>query len=103
MGLSTILFNISNNYSLHPSRLDLVLKTIRFQVDYNPPVKGGNDMSEFANKSVLITGAGWGIGRETALAFGADGARVCVNYANSVVEAEQTVQEIEAASGRNMR
>ena len=57
-------------------------------------------MSEFTNKSVLITGAGRGIGRETALAFGADGASVCVNYANSAAEAEQTVQEIEAAGGK---
>jgi NAD(P)-dependent dehydrogenase (short-subunit alcohol dehydrogenase family) len=32
-------------------------------------------MSEFTNKSVLITGASRGIGRETALAFGSDGGR----------------------------
>ena len=57
-------------------------------------------MSEFTNKSVLITGAGRGVGRETALAFGADGAQVCVNYANSAAAAEQTVQEIEAAGGK---
>jgi 3-oxoacyl-[acyl-carrier protein] reductase len=57
-------------------------------------------MSEFTNKSVLITGAGRGVGRETALAFGADGAQVCVNYANSAAEAEQTVQQIEAAGGK---
>ena len=57
-------------------------------------------MSEFTNKSVLITGASRGVGRETALAFGADGARVCVNYVNSATEAEQTVQQIEATGGK---
>lgn len=57
-------------------------------------------MSEFANKSVLITGAGRGVGRETALAFGADGANVCVNYAHSAAEAEQTAREIEATGGK---
>ena len=57
-------------------------------------------MSEFANKSVLITGASRGVGRETALAFGADGANVCVNYVHSAAEAEQTAREIEAAGGQ---
>lgn len=51
-------------------------------------------MTEFAGKTVLITGAGRGIGRSTAIAFGADGANVCVNYAHSAARAEDTVAEI---------
>ena len=57
-------------------------------------------MSEFAGKTVLITGAGRGIGRDTALSFAADGANVCINYAHSAVEAEQTAAEIEAFGGK---
>jgi 3-oxoacyl-[acyl-carrier protein] reductase len=40
-------------------------------------------MSEFAGKTVLITGSGRGIGRQTVRDFGADGANVCVNYVHS--------------------
>ena len=56
-------------------------------------------MSEFSGKIVLITGAGRGIGRETALRFAEAGARVCVNYAQSAAGAEAVVAEIEAAGG----
>lgn len=37
------------------------------------------ELFDFTGKTVLITGAGAGIGRACALAFGARGARVCVN------------------------
>jgi NAD(P)-dependent dehydrogenase (short-subunit alcohol dehydrogenase family) len=57
-------------------------------------------MSEFVNKTVLITGAGRGLGRHIAHAFGADGANVCVNYAHSVAGAEKTVSEIEISGGK---
>lgn len=57
-------------------------------------------MPEFTGKTVLITGAGRGIGRETALSFAAVGANVCVNYANSAAEAKKTVSEIETSSGK---
>jgi NAD(P)-dependent dehydrogenase (short-subunit alcohol dehydrogenase family) len=39
---------------------------------------GANYVSEFAGKVVIITGSGSGIGRATALVFGAGGARVIV-------------------------
>lgn len=57
-------------------------------------------MSEFSGKTVLITGSGRGIGRDTALAFGAEGANLCVNYAHSAAAAERTVAEIEASGGK---
>lgn len=57
-------------------------------------------MSEFAGKTVLITGAGRGIGRQAARDFGAEGANVCVGYVNSAAEAKETVEAIEASGGR---
>ena len=56
-------------------------------------------MSEFRGKTVLITGAGRGVGRQTARDFGAEGANVCVGYVNSVAEAKETVEAIEASGG----
>src|SRR5689334_5171768 len=39
-------------------------------------------MNRFAGKSVLVTGAGSGIGRATAIAFSAEGARLIVTDIN---------------------
>lgn len=50
------------------TRLDLVQITARVQVGYNPPVKGGNDMSEFVNKTVREIEAAGG----NAIAYQAD-------------------------------
>ena len=57
-------------------------------------------MSEFTGKTVLITGAGRGIGSDIARGFGAEGANVCVNYAHSASEAEKVVSEIETSGGK---
>ena len=57
-------------------------------------------MSEFSGKTILVTGAGRGIGRHIALEFAAAGAAVCVNYAHSEAQAKAAVEEIQAACGR---
>ncbi|MDZ4682042.1 MAG: SDR family NAD(P)-dependent oxidoreductase [Saprospiraceae bacterium] len=54
-------------------------------------------MTDFSNKTVLITGGSRGIGRATALAFAESGARVAINFrANSA--AAQAVCELFALS-----
>ena len=57
-------------------------------------------MSEFTDKTVLVTGSGRGIGRQIARDFAANGANVCISYLHSAVEAKETVEEIEESGGR---
>lgn len=57
-------------------------------------------MEEFRDKSVLITGAGRGLGQAMARDFAKAGARVAVNYTASEESAAETVAEIAAAGGR---
>ena len=57
-------------------------------------------MTEFTGKTVLITGAGRGVGAHTARAFAAAGANVCVNYAHSTEAAEKIVSDIEVSGGK---
>lgn len=51
-------------------------------------------------KTVVVTGASSGIGRATALAFAAEGARVALTYSGSLDAANTVVTEIEAAGGQ---
>lgn len=56
-------------------------------------------MSEFRDKVVIVTGAATGIGRETALAFAAEGAKVVVVTGRNVAGGEATVKAIRDAGG----
>lgn len=58
---------------------------------------GGANM-RLENKVCLITGAGSGIGKETALLFASEGASVVINDLNSEA-GEATVQEIRSQNG----
>jgi 3-oxoacyl-[acyl-carrier protein] reductase len=49
---------------------------------------------DLTGKSVLVTGASRGIGRETAVRMGLAGARVAVNYHRSEAEALEVVRDI---------
>jgi len=50
--------------------------------------------NDFAGKSVVITGAGGGIGSETARLFAERGASIAVNYFSSPEKAEKTVKTV---------
>jgi NAD(P)-dependent dehydrogenase (short-subunit alcohol dehydrogenase family) len=53
----------------------------------------------FQGKTVVVTGAGRGIGRTLALGFAAQGATVLVHYAHSSQGAQETVGQIKAQRG----
>jgi 3-oxoacyl-[acyl-carrier protein] reductase len=56
-------------------------------------------MIDLSNKTALVTGASRGIGRATARALAAAGARVIVHYGSAAREAESLVAEIRASDG----
>jgi NAD(P)-dependent dehydrogenase (short-subunit alcohol dehydrogenase family) len=56
-------------------------------------------MATLTGKTALVTGASRGIGRATAMALAAAGARVLVHYGRSAQEAENVVAAIEAKGG----
>jgi len=56
-------------------------------------------MISLSKKTALVTGASRGIGRATAQALAAAGARVIVHYGRAAAEAEALVAEIRAAGG----
>src|SRR6266566_2290234 len=57
----------------------------------------GLGAASLAGKVALVTGAGRGIGKEMALELGRRGAKVIVNYANSIKSAEEVVSAIKKA------
>ena len=59
-------------------------------------------MKRFAEKSVLITGAGRGLGQQLALDFAREGANVTVNYSSSAEAADETVASIRKTDGQAM-
>ena len=58
-----------------------------------PPVA---DLLNFANRVVIVTGAGDGIGRGIALRFAEAGAKVIVHYNRSEVLAKETLTQVHA-------
>jgi 3-oxoacyl-[acyl-carrier protein] reductase len=54
----------------------------------------------FSKKTVVVTGAGRGIGRELALGFAQMEATVLIHYAHARRDAEEVVRQIEALGGR---
>jgi NAD(P)-dependent dehydrogenase (short-subunit alcohol dehydrogenase family) len=57
-------------------------------------------MTSLADKTALITGASRGMGRATALALAAAGARVIVHFGRNADEAKTVLDRIRAAGGR---
>ena len=54
---------------------------------------------DLSGKTALVTGAGRGIGRATAIKLGAAGAKVAINYNASEAQAQDVVAAIKAARG----
>ena len=55
---------------------------------------------KLANKSIIVTGASRGIGKEIALLLAKNGASVVINYTNNTVQAIAVKNEIEANGGK---
>jgi 3-oxoacyl-[acyl-carrier protein] reductase len=57
-------------------------------------------MSQFSTKSVLITGASGGLGRQLALDFAREGAKITVNFSSSATAADKIVTKIRETGGQ---
>lgn len=57
-------------------------------------------MGNFENKTVIVTGASRGLGKQIALQFAKKGAAVVINYSSGKQEAETVVNEITTLGGR---
>ena len=56
-------------------------------------------MGKLDGKVAIVTGAAVGMGREIAVTYGREGARVVVNYSKSAKEAEETADLVRRAGG----
>ncbi len=56
----------------------------------------------FKNKVVVVTGASSGIGKEIALAFGREGAKVVITYKENMAGAEEVAAQINALGNKTL-